>query len=276
MWGVCKCMNEPRGFDCALGPSPASLIPARHIKETGDVVAACCLYTLPPGSSRLWWGESRPELGAVDHIWLGVVSPAAILPASTACCQGTVALHTPLLLVVYTSFRQSLRLSFSSLSSTSEENIFEPPPALYAPFALLSPCSLLPHLPFSSCYCFCLFFPNPLLQLFLFLPAFLLPLYFPWCWLPVFHPLSPLSFWTRKRAHQGLLRCAGSTGRFVCTSFFIISSCLACAFGNSLACACACAPALLCDCESVNPKSGRPRQCLLKHVHFHSHSIWVS
>lgn len=89
--GVSECINEPRGFVCVLGPSPASLIPARHIKETGDDIAARCLYMALPASSTLWWGESRPELGALDHIWPGVVSPAAILPASTACCQGTVA-----------------------------------------------------------------------------------------------------------------------------------------------------------------------------------------
>lgn len=172
--GVCECISEPRGFVCVLGPSPASLIPARHIKETGDA-AARCLYVLLPASSTLWWGESRPELGAVDHTWPGVVSPAAILPASTACCQGTVAPLPPFLSFIPLLGNLSASPSPPSPPS-SKENTFEPSPGLY----VVAPCSPLRPLPCSSCYCFCLFSPNPLLQLILFVPAFLLPLYFPW------------------------------------------------------------------------------------------------
>lgn len=193
--GVCECINEPRGFVCVLGPSPASLIPARHIKETGDGVSARCLYMVLPASSVLMWGESRPELGAVDHIWPGVVSPAAILPASTACCQGTVAPPPQPLLFVCPSSQQSLRVSFSSLPFTigreHTSDLIPPPPPSSPLFFLLLFLSFLPK-PASSAHPLSPCFP----------PSFVLSLVVTSC----VSPFSPLSFCNRKLVHLGLLR----------------------------------------------------------------------
>lgn len=177
------------------------------MKETGDDVAArrpfCIIHT------RV--GESRPELGAADHIWPGVVSPTAILPASTACCQGTVAPLPPFL-----SSHQSLCFSFSS--TIRREHFWT---------LSWSPCSLCPLIsPFpllSSPLFFLLLFlsfppkrassAHPLSPCFP--PSFVLSLVMTSC----VSPLSPLSFCSRKLAHLGLRQCAGSTGRSPCTSF---------------------------------------------------------
>lgn len=243
MWG-CECINEPQGFVCVLGPSPASLIPARHIKATGDDVATRCLYMVLPASSMLWCRESRPELGPADHIWPGVVSPAAILPASTACCQDAVAPLPP-----------SCRLSlFSPISPpsppppylSSEENTFEPCPDLFLcslwPLitALLSPVlpvtvlSFLPK-PASSAH--------PLSPCFPLLSSFLCTFL---CYYFLCFPFSPLSFSSRKHSHLGLFQCAGSTGR-LCWHLVLNHLCrLAHAFANSLTCTGVCTQTLLC------------------------------
>lgn len=238
--GVCECISEPRGFVCVLGPSPASLIPARHIKETGDA-AARCLYVLLPASSTLWWGESRPELGAVDHTWPGVVSPAAILPASTACCQGTVAPLPPFLSFIPLLGNLSASPSPPSPPS-SEENTFEPSPGLYARSTLFPP----PSSPLFFLLLFLSFLSKPASSAHplspCFPPSFVLSLVMTSC----VSPLSPLSFSSRKLAHLGLLRCAGSTARFAFTSFLIICSRLARALANSLTCTGVCTLTLLC------------------------------
>lgn len=214
MWG-CECRDEPQGCVWVLGPSPASLIPARRIKETGDGAATRCLYMVLPASSMRWCRESRPAPGPGGHIWPGVVSPAAILPASTACCQGTVALLPP-------SCRPS---RFSPISPPpppphlpSEGNIFEPDLSLYSLWPLITPpfpVTLLSFLPKPSSSA------HPLSPCFPLLSSFLCT--FPCSYFLCF-PFSPLSSCSRKLSHLGLFQCAGSTGRYAGTSLLIIGA----------------------------------------------------
>lgn len=212
MWG-CECRNEPQGFAWVLGPSPASLIPARRIKETGDGVATRCLYMVLSASSTLWCRESRPAPGPIDHIWPRVVSPAAILPASTACCQGTVAL---LPLLVHPDSLQSLRLLLLPLICHQRRTFFNLI-CLYALSGLLSPpllpVTLLSFLPKPSSSA------HPLSLCFPFLSSFLCT--FPCSYFLCF-PFSPLSSCSRMLAHLRLVQCAGSTGHYAGTSLLII------------------------------------------------------
>lgn len=178
--GVCECRDEPPGCVCVLGPSPASLIPARHIKETGDDGAARCLYLVLPASSTLWWGkvgQSRVLLTIFGRV---------LCPPQPSCLPPLLAARAPLLRSPLLACRLSL---FSTIS----------PPLLFLPLfhhpmrTLLNPLlvSMLPlpsyhPVPPSIIYpvlpvnVFVFSSPNPLLQLILFLPALLLPLYFLW------------------------------------------------------------------------------------------------